>query len=214
MPRIPVRKDVLVEFGKQFYERRWMWGTAGNLSLRVKSDPLEFLITPSGLNKGRLKNSDLLTIRGGQAQKHPKKLMPSAETAIHQAVYENIPQANAVFHVHAIYSTLASARLGPVNERRSLRLEWQEMLKGFGAVENESVEVPIFANSQDVNRVAEDFSRYAREQRSEGTKIPPLLLLYNHGVTVWGETPDQARNHLEVMEYLCQYAHLKNSKGA
>jgi ribulose-5-phosphate 4-epimerase/fuculose-1-phosphate aldolase len=83
------------------------------------------------------------------------------------------------------------------------------MLKGFGAKENENVEVPIFANWQDVSRVAKEFSAYAREMRSKGTKIPPLLLLYNHGVTVWAETPDQARNHLEVMEYLCQYVHLK-----
>ncbi len=110
-----------------------MWGTSGNLSLRLKSHPLEFAITPSGLNKGHLTTSDLLTIKEGSgAFKHPKKLIPSAEMAIHQAVYRAAPGAGAVFHVHPIYSTLISSFYGHPREKRLLKVDWIEMMKGVG----------------------------------------------------------------------------------
>ena len=37
----------------------------------------------------------------------------------------------------------------------------------------------------------------------------PVLLIYNHGVTAWGHTAEQARNHLEIIEYVCEYLYLK-----
>src|SRR6185436_16824451 len=101
--------QTLVDCGHQFYERRWMWGTAGNLSVRLKSNPLEIAITPSGLNKGHLTDGDLLTVKEGSGEpKHPKHLIPSAETIIHQSIYKAVPGAGAVFHVHAMYATLIS----------------------------------------------------------------------------------------------------------
>ena len=86
-----------------------MWGTAGNLSIRLKSKPLSIAITPSGLNKGHLDKKDLLTITDEKSSAgFPRGLVPSSETVIHQAVYRAVPGAGAVFHVHPVYSTLIS----------------------------------------------------------------------------------------------------------
>ncbi len=199
-------KKLLIDCGKQFYARKWMWGTAGNLSVRQKNDPLEIVITPSGLNKGHLSINDLLSIcDDARSVQHPRGLVPSAETVIHQAVYRAVPSAGAVFHVHPIYSTLISKVHGNPKEPRALRVDWFEMMKGVGVGEEESAKVMILPNWQDVALIARDLTRYL-----ETTKKPlPLVLIYNHGLTAWGRTADQARNHLEIMEYVCKYLYLK-----
>lgn len=196
----------LIDCGKQFYERQWMWGTSGNLSVRVKSDPLTIAITPSGVNKGHLTEADLLTIKDGSPlPKHPKGLIPSAETLIHQAIYQAVPGANAVFHVHPMYSTLISGFNGHPKERRMLQVEWFEMMKGLGVGEEQSAEIGIFPNWQDVSLIARDLTHYIKSS----ARAFPVALIYNHGLTGWGTTADQVRNHLEIVEYVCQYLYLK-----
>ena len=183
-----------------------MWGTAGNLSLRINDKPLEIAITPSGLNKGHLTAADLLTLKdGAHSPKHPKNHVPSAETVIHQAVYRAVPNAGAVFHVHAIYATLISRYYGHPTKVKTFEMEWFEMMKGVGVGEEEASEIAVFPNWQDVSRVAQDITDYLKRT----TKALPVVLIYNHGLTGWGATPDQARNHLEIMEYVCQYLYLK-----
>lgn len=206
MPNKSKALQSLLDCGKQFYERRWMWGTAGNLSVRLKSNPLEIAISPSGLNKGQLTLGDLLTIKEkNPAPKHPKGLVPSAETVIHQAVFRAVPGAGAVFHVHPVFSTLISKFYGHPREPRALPIEWFEMMKGIGVNEGENAEVMILPNWQDVSLVARDLTHYLKTS----SKALPVVLIYNHGLTGWGTTPDQARNHLEIMEYMCQYLYLK-----
>src|SRR6185312_14756040 len=115
---MPDPKRTLIACAQQFYDRGWMWGTAGNLSVRLKGDPLTIAITPSGLNKGALSVDDLLTVEEGKKSAHVRGHTPSAETAIHLAIYKNIPDAHAAFHVHAMYATLLSGLHGHATERR------------------------------------------------------------------------------------------------
>jgi len=190
-----------------------MWGTAGNLSIRTKSDPLEFAITPSGVNKGHLSAKTLVTINQSNSRPEAKRmgnaLSPSAETVIHEAIYRAVPGAGAVFHVHPMYATLISSFYGHPKEKRILKIDWFEMLKGVGIGEDESAEVAIFPNWQDVSKIARDVSEHVRTT----AKAIPAVLIYNHGLTGWGTTPDQARNHLEIMEYVCQYLYLRRMSG-
>jgi len=111
-----------------------MWGMSGNLSVRLNwkgaqrcapTDPISFAITPSGINKGRLSEKDLITITDtGRGTSSPtvkgssKNAVPSSETIVHQAVYRALPGAGAVFHVHPIYSTLISKLYGDPNKVR------------------------------------------------------------------------------------------------
>lgn len=199
--------DTLLDIGRQFYDRRWMWGTSGNLSYRLSNNPLSIAMTPSGINKGHMTAQDLLTITDGKPYpKHPQGLMPSSETAIHQAVYRAVPGAGSVFHVHPVYSTIISSFYGHPTQTRMLKVEWFEMMKGVGVGEEESAEVAIVPNWQEAERIGEDVTRYIKST----SKVIPVVLIYNHGLTGWGTTPDHARNHLEIMEYVCHYLYLKN----
>lgn len=198
----------LVDCGRQFYERRWMWGTAGNLSLKMSNNPLTIAITPSGLNKGHLNEEDLMVIKdGAPVPKTPSGTVPSAETIIHQTIHRTFPGCGAVFHVHPIYATLVSSLYGDPKEVRMLRIDWSEMMKGVGVGEEEMAEIAILPNWQDVSLIARDVKNYLTTFKG---KVLPVVLIYNHGLTGWGTTPDQARNHLEIMEYVCQYLYLKN----
>jgi len=82
-------------------------------------------------------------------------------------------------------------------------------MKGVGVGEEESAEVAILPNWQDVSLIARDLTTYLKNS----AKALPVVLIYNHGLTGWGTTPDQARNHLEILEYVCQYLYLKHLTG-
>lgn len=210
----PSQTDLLkavVDCGRAFYERGWMSGTAGNLSVKLKHEPLEIAITPSGASKGTLEPKDLILLNESKAaakapaKKGPPAPTPSAETVIHQAIHKTFPGCGAVFHVHPVHTTLISSLYGDPNQRQMLQMEWFEMLKGIGINEGEIAEIPIFPNWQDVGRVAQDVQQYLQG----ATKAPPVILIYNHGVTTWGRTPEQAKNHLEIVEFVSQYLYLK-----
>jgi methylthioribulose-1-phosphate dehydratase len=52
----------LAKAGRLFYERGWVFGTAGNFSAVVARQPLRLAITASGLHKGELKSRDFLLV--------------------------------------------------------------------------------------------------------------------------------------------------------
>jgi len=202
--------SALAGYGRQFYERRWMWGTSGNLSVKLRQSPLEIAITPSGCNKGALTPSDLIVLKGASTDKRgaaagPSSRTPSAETIIHQTIYQTLPGCGAVFHIHPLYPTIISGLYGHPSQPQRLHIDWFEMMKGVGIGDEESAEVPILPNWQDVSLIAHDIRQYLL-----GTpKVLPVALIYNHGLTGWGRTPEEARNYLEIMDYVCEYLYLK-----
>lgn len=199
--------EQIIECGKLFYERHWMWGSSGNLSVKTGQDPLEFVITPSGVNKGHLTASDLITL-GEKVS--PKTLRPgqtpSSETLIHETLYRALPGCGAVFHVHSMYATLMSVQYGHATEPRTLHVPWFEMMKGVGVGEEEAADITILPNWSESAKIAKDLTDYVG--RGKG-KVIPAVLVYNHGLTAWGTSAEQTRNHLEIIEWVCEYLFLK-----
>ena len=77
-----------------------------------------------------------------------------------------------------------------------------EMLKGFG-IQSEKLhcEIPIFANHLEVTRIAEEIDQYF----SLYEPIIPALLICDHGLTVWADSLERARNYVELLEYIFHY---------
>jgi methylthioribulose-1-phosphate dehydratase len=201
----------LVDCGRQFYERQWMYGMSGNLSVRLSSNPLSFAITASGINKGHMSEKDLIRIKDSgreasitSAKGTSKNAVPSSETVVHQAVYRALPGAGAVFHVHPVYSTLISKLYGDPNRVRMLKVEGVMMMKGMIGAKEVNAEVAILPNWPDPSRIAQDLTTYIQSS----ARVLSAVLVYDHGLTGWGATPEQARNHLEIIEYTCQYLFL------
>ncbi|MEI9926597.1 MAG: class II aldolase/adducin family protein [Sphingomonas sp.] len=86
----------LVETGRRIDARGWAPATAGNYSARL--DDGSFAVTVSGRHKGRLSPADIMRV---DAQGNPlTRGRPSAETALHLALYRAFPAAGAVLHGH------------------------------------------------------------------------------------------------------------------
>jgi methylthioribulose-1-phosphate dehydratase len=188
----------LIEAAQQFYHLGWMVGTAGNLSIRMPDNT--FWITASGKSKGKLKEDDFVRVdlEGKLIESPHSQNCPSAETSIHQAIYSLFPDANACYHVHSIEANLISR----FAENNDLSLPAIEMLKGLGIwTENPKISMPVFANYCHVPEIAQTI----RERFQILPPDVPALLILDHGVTVWGHSPEQAQNYLEVSEYLFRY---------
>ncbi|MFE6924673.1 S-methyl-5-thioribose-1-phosphate isomerase [Nocardia sp. NPDC057663] len=183
---------------RQLYDRGWMPGTAGNISVRAGDDAL---VTASGLSKGELTEQDTVLVgvsdtvaRPGQSRK------PSAETSIHTAVYRT-RTAGAVVHVHSPFATaLATTAARPGDAVTTLRISGYELLKGFGLDDPATVDVPVFPNWPDVPRIGADIETYLRDNPT----APPILFITGHGITTWGDTLAQARDRAECLEALCE----------
>lgn len=175
-----------------------MVGTAGNLSARLPDR--SFWITASGKNKGALTTSDFIRVGADGAVLEAATLntKPSAETSIHQTLYDLFPEAQACYHVHSIEANLAAQ----LTDQDDLPLPPLEMLKGFRIEQEQAqVSVSIVPNYDAVNQIA-------AEVRSRFTKMPPtlpVLLIRHHGATVWAPSLTAAHNYVELSEYIFRY---------
>jgi methylthioribulose-1-phosphate dehydratase len=194
-------RTALTEIAHDFHARGWMLGTAGNLSAR--EDAEHFWISASGAPKGRLGEDDFLLARvadGAVVERVRPGLQPSAETAIHAALYRLFPEARACLHGHSVEAALVSMRAP--RTAVAVRLPPIEMVKGLDLWEqNPKAELALFANTLDVAKIAAEIARrFARR--------PPrlsALLVRGHGATVWGTSLQQAYNRFECLEFILAY---------
>lgn len=197
-------RSALAAIACEFYRRGWMPGTAGNLSARAEGiAPPGFWITASGMPKGQLEDTDFLLVGISDdtvIERFRPAHKPSAETSIHRAIYRQFPQARACLHVHSVDACIAASRVP--SAMTTLRLPPLEVLKGFDLWEQHPcIDLPVFENWLEVPRIAQEI-----EQRFAVTP-PPIaaLVIRDHGITVWGESLQQAFNRVEVMEFIMSY---------
>jgi methylthioribulose-1-phosphate dehydratase len=191
-------RRLLAATARRLYARGWMSGTAGNLSLRQPDG--SYWITASGKSKGALQPGDFLRLGPGGAvlERGGAGDRPSAESCLHDTVYSLVPRAAACYHVHTVAANVAS-RLAAAGE--DLTLPPIEMLKGLGLWdERPAASVAIFPNHAHVPAIAEEV---AARFRASPPQLPGFLIA-DHGLTVWGDGPQAALNHLELFDFIFQ----------
>jgi L-fuculose-phosphate aldolase len=103
----------MVEVGRRLHARGLIGGGEGNLSARL--GPQRLLCTPTGLNKGYMREEDLVvTDLEGDPQNELRR--PSSELLLHLACYQERPDCLAVVHAHpphAVALTLIGEELVP-----------------------------------------------------------------------------------------------------
>jgi methylthioribulose-1-phosphate dehydratase len=190
----------LIGAATYFYTQGWMLGTAGNLSAKMPDG--SFWITGSGKSKGKLYHEDFVRVYPDgnvqpAAQLEPLT-KPSAETSIHSCIYELFPDAIACYHVHSVDANLVSNFV----EGDELALPPLEMIKGLGVwQENPKCIMPLFDNHLHVPQIADNIKTRFLNQKPH----IPALLIRNHGVTVWANSLETARNYIEITEFLFRY---------
>ncbi len=175
-----------------------MLGTSGNLSILIEENPLQFLITASGNDKGELTEEDFLLVDEKAQLLSQSMSKPSAETLLHSTIYKHTG-AKAVFHVHTTNSTLLSMQSKKSGVQNEIEFSGLEMLKGLGFKTHEvKVNIPVIENSQDMKHLANIAPSYINED-------VPGLILKGHGVYAWGKTPQETKRHIEIFEFLFEY---------
>jgi methylthioribulose-1-phosphate dehydratase len=186
----------LAGIGKGFYARGWVLGTSGNFSAVLSREPLRLAITATGLDKGRLTPEQFLEI-DEKANVIRGAGRPSAEALLHLAIVQQ-RNTGAVLHTHSVWSTVLS---GTHAAQGGIALEGFEMLKGLEGVRTHKHRewLPILENSQDMVELAERASKTLQE--SPGIHG---FLLREHGLYTWGESLQEAKRHVEILEFLME----------
>jgi methylthioribulose-1-phosphate dehydratase len=187
---------MVAELGRGFYSRGWALGTSGNFSAVSSRAPLRIAITSSGIDKGKLTPGDVLEIDAdGEAIQGEGR--PSAETLLHLAVVK-LTGAGAVLHTHSVWSNILS---DVYMSEGGIHIEGYEMLKGLdGITTHEHREwLPIIENSQQIEALARSVEeRLNQRPRSHG------FLLRRHGLYTWGRDLEEAKRHVEILEFLLE----------
>jgi methylthioribulose-1-phosphate dehydratase len=187
----------LVEAGRRFDARGWVLGTSGNLSAVVEPEPLTLAITPSGAFKGELTPERILRIDARGNAIGDDEARPSAEALLHVEIVR-ARHAGAVFHTHSVWGTVLSDLHAADG---GFLIEGYEMLKGLAGVKTHAHGewLPIVENDQDMPRLAGVVATtLARHPAAHG------FLIVRHGLYTWGATLDEARRHVEILEFLFQ----------
>ncbi|NJM56596.1 MAG: methylthioribulose 1-phosphate dehydratase [Synechococcales cyanobacterium RU_4_20] len=193
--------EVLSAVGRELHRQGWSTATSSNYSLRLNSECCA--ITTSGQDKGKLVPQDIMVVDlDGQAL---TPQTPSAETLLHTRLYQQKAQIGAVLHTHSKPATLMGLML---KDQSVLHLAGYELLKAFAGIRTHEsvVTVPIFENTQDIDKLAIRVSQYLDEHSQTYG-----YLIRGHGLYTWGKDMQEARRHLEAFEFLlsCELEMLK-----
>jgi methylthioribulose-1-phosphate dehydratase len=183
----------LAEIGRHCYARGWALGTSGNFSAVVNRDPLRLAITASGVDKGALSAGQIVEIDGHGTVVAGSGL-PSAEASLHLAIARG-RGAGAVLHTHSIWSTI----LSDAATEDGLAIEGYEMLKGLGGVGTHQHRewLPILDNTQDWTAAVPQVEAVLAEQPAAHG-----FLIRRHGLYTWGRDLAEAKQHVEILEFL------------
>ncbi|MFZ3589563.1 methylthioribulose 1-phosphate dehydratase [Bacillus sp. DJP31] len=189
------RWNVLADIKDELAWRDWFPATSGNLSIKVSNDPLTFLVTASGKDKRKRTGEDFLLVDEFGLPIGETNLKPSAETLLHVEVYKR-SYAGCCLHVHTVDNNVISDLFYSSGE---IVFQKQEIIKAFGLWDEDSTfTVPIIYNHANIPTLVEEFIPNIKEDAG-------AVLIQNHGITVWGRTPQEAKRYLEACEFLFTY---------
>lgn len=194
-------REAICTVGRLLSERGFVASHDGNISVRLGPD--RFLMTPSGVNKGRMTPQMLLVTDGegrvladgrpvGGSCRPPcansasNGYLPSSEAKMHRAIYAVRSDVGAVVHAHPRYSTAFSIR------RQGLTVPYvAEQIIGVGPVPvTDGFALP---STDEVPRSLEPFIADHN-----------AVLLSNHGSVAWGKDLWEAFDRLEAVEHLAR----------
>lgn len=172
-----LRKEV-AQFMRRLYKRGLTTASGGNISVRCSGG---ILITPSSLDKGRIKSRQvgLIAVDG---QNLTPGLKPSIEYNMHLAIYRKRKDVNAIVHAHPTVASTFTALMHKID--CTLIAEARAILG-----------TPAFAPYALMG--TEQLATEAVLAAEENTNV---ILLENHGIVCLGDTLLTAFDRMEVLE--------------
>lgn len=182
--------EQLIAAGKFIDSKGWVPATSGNFSARLPDGTIA--ITVSGKHKGRLQAEDIMRIDAEACSLDGKK--PSAETLLHTYLYKRFPEVQSVLHPHPLNAVLVSKIF-----TQAIVLADYELLKAFAgiATHESQLVVPIFANDQNIPRLAAEVESYLDSHND-----CQAYIIAGHGLYTWGRSVQETLYYLEALDFL------------
>lgn len=181
-PEVRQIKEQIVEAGKKLWQRQYVDGNGGNISVRIS--PELVICTPTLMSKADLVPDDLSLIDMGNNRLCGERPQTS-EILLHLAIYKAVPHAGAIIHCHPPYATAhAVAQTLPPE---GLISEKEIFIGPVALAPYETPGTQAFANT---------VLPYVRDHNT--------VLLANHGIVCWADTVTHAEWYVEIIETYCK----------
>ena len=180
-PEAKAIKEEICAVGRKLWQRSYVDGNGGNISCRLGEKAV--ICTPTLLSKADLRPEDLclVDLEGNQLA---GPLPRTSEVFLHLEIYKDVPQARAVVHCHPPHAT-AYAITGQVPPTAII----PEFDVFVGSVAISHYETP------GTTKFAETVRPFVRNHNT--------VLLGNHGIVCWADTPTHAEWYAENLETYC-----------
>ena len=167
------------DFVHRAYEQRLMTSTEGTLSARIEGDT--FLISPYGVDRYYLEESDLVLVRGGRRE---EGRIPSRATNLHREIYAANREIRAIASAQSPGVTAFSVTGTEIDT--GIIPESRIVLRN----------IPLISYGRQYG----DERALAREINSR----TPVVLIHNDAILACGAALVQAFDRLEVAEFSAQ----------
>lgn len=186
------RREEIVEIGRMMYTKSYISGGEGNISARLPDGNI--LITPSGLHKGLLNPSDIITVNlAGERVDTPNaqnaKHKPTSELPMHLEAYKQRDDVLAVVHAHPAHAVALSIAQIPIAD---------DLIP----------EVVVFLGRIPVTPYATPSSEENAQAIRETIHDCDALVLERHGSLTVGRTLMEAFMRLEMVESSARLAYM------
>lgn len=186
-------RAAIVDVGSRMWQQGLVSANDGNISVRL--DDARVLCTPTGISKGRMRESDLCIVAmNGDVIDRGTGRGPSSEIRMHLGVYDEDPEVRAVVHAHPPFSTLAAIR--------ARQLDAALLPEIVVALPRVPVAPYATPSTDEVPASVRPFVR-------EG----PACLLEQHGALTWATDLESAYLTMERVEYFARMVHLLEASG-
>lgn len=180
-PKIERLKRKMCEIGRRMWQREYVDGNGGNITLRIGDNLV--LCTPTLVSKGFMHPRDicLVDLAGKQLLGTRRR---TSEALTHLGIMQRQPLAKACIHAHPPHATAFAIGAPPPS---ALLTEAEIFLGVIGQANYQTPGGP--GNAEEVGRV--------------GSKHQATIMA-NHGAIVWGSSVEEAYWRLEIVDTYCR----------
>ena len=187
-------KDIISVL-KDSYNRHWITPRDGNISFK-SSGSNNFFITPSGLRKYDLKESDFIEVEinnDGWNQINNFNLKPSGEIELHYELLKCVNKDLCVVHLHPTNIIAAMYRGIDLSK---LSLDFPELSRYTKVAKNTEIVAPLSKNLALQCALNLKYNKIKNEFQNNIVGIP------NHGIVSIGKDVFDAFEHVERLEHI------------
>ena len=181
-PELNQLKNDICDIGRRLWERDYVDGNGGNISVRVAQNLV--LCTPTMVSKGFLKPTDMCLVDLDGNQKAGVKKRTS-EILMHLEMMKAQPKAISCVHAHPPHATaFAVARIQPP----TCMIPEMEILVGEAPIADYSTPGSV--------EMGKSVAALVKQHNT--------ILMANHGVVTWGTGLEDAYWKMEIVDAYCR----------